>query len=71
MWQCSKCDACQADPKANAEHIEKCKAKSKPSIVGWQGLSLDGIPVSKAAKVPLSELYEKWKNIQNSADNTK
>jgi len=51
------------DPKANFEHIEKCKAKPRAMLLGWQGLKLDGMPRNRAG-VLLSELYEAWKNIQ-------
>ena len=63
MWQCSKCEIKQMDPKANFEHIEKCKAKPRAMLLGWQGLKLDGMPRNRAG-VLLSELYEAWKNIQ-------
>jgi hypothetical protein len=71
MWQCSKCEAVQTDPKANHDHIQKCQAKPRARVLGWQGLKLDGVPRSKKTGLLLSEMYEAWKNIQPPQDDAK
>ena len=54
MWQCTKCQAFQLDPKSNQEHVLKCKVVLKENHVnlgGWQSILLDGIPKTRSGRI--------------------
>jgi len=58
MWQCTKCQAYQMDPKSNLEHIQKCKSLIEiPIIFGWEGILLNGIPKTKSGR------YLEWNHL--------